>query len=81
MVKAWAERWTGAFLRYIIVAMMQTNPKGESKLMPACTLPLPAKNCIKEYYRFGLLRNKRRRFNLIEIAPTVSVDEIKARPW
>jgi 3-oxoacid CoA-transferase B subunit len=27
----------------IIVAMMQTNPKGESKLLPACTLPLTAK--------------------------------------
>src|ERR1019366_3327605 len=27
----------------IIVAMMQTNPKGESKLLEACTLPLTGK--------------------------------------
>ena len=29
-----------ASAKNIIVAMMHTNPKGESKLLPACTLPL-----------------------------------------
>src|SRR5689334_20287376 len=29
-----------ASARNIVVAMMHTNPKGESKVLPACTLPL-----------------------------------------
>ena len=33
----------------IIVAMMQTNPKGESKLLPECTLPITGKACINTY--------------------------------
>src|SRR5919206_630907 len=37
-----------ASARNIIVAMLHTNPKGESKLLPACTLPLTGKNCIKK---------------------------------
>ena len=31
----------------IIVAMMHTNPKGESKLIPACTLPSNGIKCVK----------------------------------
>src|SRR5882724_11864175 len=30
----------------IIVAMMHTNPNGESKLLPACSLPLTGVKCI-----------------------------------
>src|ERR1041385_1483098 len=36
-----------ASAKNIIVAMMHTNPKGESKLLPACTLPLTGKKCVK----------------------------------
>src|SRR6476646_4473863 len=32
----------------IIVAMMHTNPKGESKLLPKCTLPLTGVGCVKK---------------------------------
>src|SRR5260370_3496227 len=37
-----------ASAKNIIVAMMHTNPKGESKLLPQCTLPLTGKQCVKK---------------------------------
>ena len=37
-----------ASARNIIVAMMHTNPKGESKLLPACRLPLTGVKMCKE---------------------------------
>lgn len=37
-----------ASAKNIIVAMMHTNPKGESKLLPQCTLPLTGKRCVKK---------------------------------
>lgn len=64
----------------IIVAMMQTNPKGESKLLPACTLPLTGKACItRAVTDLGYYEIKDGAFHLIEIAPGVTVDEIKAK--
>src|SRR5579863_5226761 len=36
-----------ASARHIIVAMQHNNAKGESKLLPACTLPLTGVECIK----------------------------------
>jgi 3-oxoacid CoA-transferase subunit B len=64
----------------IIVAMMQTNPKGESKLLPACTLPITGKACIQRVVTdLGYYEIKSGAFNLIEIAPGVTVDEIKAK--
>ena len=37
-----------ASARNIIVAMMHSNPKGESKLLPKCTLPLTGVKCVKK---------------------------------
>ena len=37
-----------ASAKNIIVAMMHTNPKGESKLLAQCTLPLTGKCCVKK---------------------------------
>src|SRR5271154_4739228 len=37
-----------ASAKNIIVAMQHTNPKGESKLLPACTLPLTGMACVKK---------------------------------
>ena len=64
----------------IIVAMMQTNPKGESKLLPACTLPITGKGCINRVLtELGFYEIKDGAFHLTEIAPGVTVDEIKAK--
>ena len=36
-----------ASAKNIIVAMMHTNPKGESKLLPECSLPLTGVSCVR----------------------------------
>ncbi|MBP6431014.1 MAG: CoA transferase subunit B [Ferruginibacter sp.] len=69
-----------ASAKNIIVAMMHTNPKGESKLLPQCTLPLTGKNCIKKIVtELALLEVTPNGFKLIETAPGVSVEEIKSK--
>lgn len=69
-----------ASAKNIIVTMMQTNPKGESKLLPVCSLPLTGRGCIKQVLTdLGFYEIKEGAFHLLEIAPGVSVDEIKAK--
>jgi 3-oxoacid CoA-transferase subunit B len=64
--------------RNIIVAMMHTNPKGESKLLPQCTLPLTGVNCVKKIVtELAVLEITPDGFKLLERAPGVSVEEIK----
>jgi 3-oxoacid CoA-transferase subunit B len=69
-----------ASAKNIIVAMMHTNPKGESKLLPACTLPLTGKRCVKKIVtELAVLDITPAGFRLLERAPGVSVEEIKAK--
>lgn len=64
----------------IIVAMMHTNKAGESKLLPACSLPLTGKNCIRRVVTdLGVFDIKEGAFHLIELAPGVEVDEVRAK--
>ncbi len=64
----------------IIVAMMHTNPKGASKLLPACTLPLTGVKCIKKIVTdIAVLEVTPQGFMLLERAPGVSVEEIKEK--
>lgn len=66
-----------ASARNIIVAMMHTNPKGESKLLPNCTLPLTGVNCVKKVVTdLAVLEITSRGFKLLERSPGVSVEEI-----
>jgi len=64
----------------IIVAMMHTNPKGESKLLTACQLPLTGVKCVKKIVTdLAVLDITSNGFKLLERAPGVSVDEIRAK--
>jgi 3-oxoacid CoA-transferase subunit B len=69
-----------ASARLIIVAMQHTNPKGESKLLPACTLPLTGVKCVKKVVtELAVLDIGEEGFVLRERAPGVSVEEIRAK--
>jgi 3-oxoacid CoA-transferase subunit B len=69
-----------ASAKNIIVAMMHTNPKGESKLLPQCTLPLTGVGCVKKVVtELAVLEITADGFRLIERAPGVSVEEIKSK--
>jgi 3-oxoacid CoA-transferase subunit B len=62
----------------IIVAMMHTNTKGESKILKKCTLPLTGVACVTRVVTdLAVLEIKDNKFHLIERAPGVTVDEIK----
>ncbi len=66
-----------ASAKNIIVAMMHTNPVGESKLLTKCTLPLTGTNCVKKIVTdLAVIEVTNRGFKLIERAPGVSVEEI-----
>ena len=69
-----------ASAKNIIVAMMHTNPKGESKLLPQCTLPLTGTKCIRKVVtELGVLDITPGGFTLLERAPGVSVEEIVSK--
>src|SRR5664279_1667252 len=66
-----------ASAKNIIVAMMHTNPKGQSKLLSYCTLPLTGVGCVKKIVpELGVLNITDAGFQLIERAPGVSLEEI-----
>lgn len=69
-----------ASARNIVVAMMHTNPKGESKLLPACQLPLTGIKCVKRVVTdIAVVDITPDGFKLLERAPGVSVEEIKIK--
>lgn len=69
-----------ASAKNIIVAMMHTNPKGESKLLPRCELPLTGIGCVKKVVSdLAVLDVTPQGFRLLERAPGVSVEEIVSK--
>ena len=69
-----------ASAKNIIVAMMHTNPKGESKLLPQCTLPLTGERCVKKIVTdLAVMDITDKGFKLLERAPGISVEEIKTK--
>ena len=69
-----------ASAKNIIVAMMHTNPKGESKLLSHCTLPLTGARCVKKLSRilqwWMLLRTA---LNCWKERPESRTDEIRSK--
>jgi len=74
-----------AGVRRVIVVMEHVNKKGESKIIPQCTLPLTGRRCIDmiitelAVLEMDASNPARRRFVLRETAPGVSVEEVLAK--
>ncbi len=67
-----------ASAKNIIVAMMHTNPKGESKLLTKCALPLTGINCVKKIVtNLAVIEVTQNGFRLLERAPGVTTEEIQ----
>ncbi len=71
-----------AGVRRVVVVMDHCNKAGESKFLKECTLPLTGRTCvhmlITDLAVFEL-DTKVRLFRLMETAPGVTVDEVKAK--
>jgi len=69
-----------AAARNIIVAMQHTSKNGESKLLPKCSLPITGLACVRKVVSdLGVFEVGPDGFILLERAPGVSVDEIRAK--
>ena len=67
-----------ASAKNIIVAMMHTNSKGESKLLPECKLPVTGIKCVKKIVsNLAVIEITEKGFLLVEKAPGVTVEEIQ----
>src|SRR5574343_203224 len=69
-----------ASAKNIIVAMQHVNKANESKLLKKCTLPLTGVGCVKKIVtELGLFDVTERGFELRELAPGVTVEEVQAK--
>ena len=63
----------------VIVVMDHTNKQGESKLLPACTLPLTGKGVVDLIItNLGVLKVERDGLQIVECAPGVTENDIRA---
>ena len=71
-----------AGVKKIIVVMEHTAKDGSPKFIPACTLPLTGKNVVDMIITDIAVfqrANQTSAFKLIEVAPGVSVDDVRAK--
>jgi 3-oxoacid CoA-transferase B subunit len=71
-----------AGVKKCIALFDHTNKRGESKFIKACTLPLTGQNCIHMVITdLGVFDREQgqTRFRLRELAPNVTLDEVKAK--
>ena len=70
-----------AGVKRVVVVMEHTNKAGDSKVLPACTLPLTGRACvdlvITDLAVFSIDRGSA--MTLLELAPGVSLDEVRAK--
>lgn len=65
--------------RRLIVAMQHKDKSGASKILKKCTLPLTGENCITRVVTdMALLDREGNEFVLRELAPGISVDDVKS---
>ncbi len=68
-----------ASAKNIIVAMQHVNKAGESKLLPACSLPITGRRCVKKVVtELGVFDITDDGFVLRELAPEVSIEQVRA---
>jgi 3-oxoacid CoA-transferase subunit B len=69
-----------ASAKNIIVAMQHCDKAGNSKLLPHCTLPLTGVGCVKKVVSdLGVFDIYDGAFHLVELAPDVTLDEVRAK--
>lgn len=69
-----------ASAKNIIVAMQHTDKAGNSKLLPACSLPITGLRCVKKVVTdLGVFNITPDGFECIEHAPDVTIDEIRQK--
>ena len=71
-----------AGVKKVVVMMEHTSKNGAPKLIPKCTLPLTGQQCIHMIMTDLCVLEfdkQKKRFRLIELAPGVSVDEVKSK--
>ncbi len=69
-----------ASAKNIIVAMQHCDKQGNSKLLPSCSLPLTGVHCVKKVVTdLAVLDIRDGAFHLLELAPGVTVEEVRAK--
>ncbi len=71
-----------AGVKRCIALFDHTNKRGESKFLKACTLPLTGQKCISMVITdLGVFTRDegQKRFRMLELAPDVTLDEVKAK--
>ena len=69
-----------AGVKRVIVIMDHTNKRGDPKLLKACTLPLTGKACIDRVItNLGVFDIVDGGLSVVELAPGVEMDEVKAK--
>lgn len=69
-----------ASAKNIIVAMQHCDKAGNSKLLPNCTLPLTGVSCVKKIVSdLGVFDVRDGAFHLVELAPGVTIDEVRSK--
>ncbi|MEE8459812.1 MAG: CoA-transferase, partial [Phycisphaerales bacterium] len=71
-----------AGVKKVIVMMEHVTRKGLAKLIPQCTLPLTGRRCVDMLITdLAVLEmdRDRNRFRLVELAPGVTVEDVKGK--